>query len=73
VVEHIHGKDGVPGSNPGLGSMATKKPFLKLQCQDCKRVNYYTRKSKQVGEKKLELKKFCKQCRKHTVHKESKK
>jgi len=53
--------------------MATKKPYLKMQCQGCKRVNYFTHKSKTITEKKLELKKFCKWCKKHTVHKESKK
>ena len=54
--------------------MATKKkPFIKLQCQSCKRINYYTRKSKQAkAERKLEFKKFCKWCRKRTVHKEAK-
>ncbi|MBZ9572955.1 50S ribosomal protein L33 [Patescibacteria group bacterium] len=52
--------------------MAKKKAFIKLQCSECKRINYYTRKSKNV-EKKLELKKFCKFCRKHTLHKEMKK
>lgn len=50
-----------------------KKPFVKLQCAECKRVNYYTRKSKGAAEKKLELKKFCNWCRKHTTHKEGKK
>ncbi|OIO46460.1 MAG: 50S ribosomal protein L33 [Parcubacteria group bacterium CG1_02_39_15] len=49
-----------------------KKPIIKLQCQECKRINYYTRKSKEAAEKKLELKKFCKWCRKHTLHKEVK-
>lgn len=53
--------------------MANKKPFIKLQCQTCKRVNYFTKKSKLMAEKKLELKKYCKFDRKHTVHKESKK
>ena len=59
--------------------MATKKKlFIKLQCLECKEINYYTRKSKgktsgKGGEKKLELKKFCKVCRKHTPHKEIKK
>ncbi|MDP1538590.1 MAG: 50S ribosomal protein L33 [bacterium] len=54
--------------------MATKKkPFSKLQCQGCKRINYFTRKSKQkTAERKLELKKFCKWCRKNTIHKEAK-
>lgn len=54
--------------------MATgKKPLVKLQCSECKRINYFTKKSKKVGEIKLELKKFCNWCRKHTVHKEGKK
>ena len=52
--------------------MPTKKPQTKLQCQSCKRINYFTRKSKNVAEKKLELTKFCKWCRKHTSHKEAK-
>ncbi|MBM3250798.1 MAG: 50S ribosomal protein L33 [Candidatus Nealsonbacteria bacterium] len=49
-----------------------KKPFIKLQCSVCKRINYFTKKSKTM-EGKLELKKFCKWCRKHTIHKEGKK
>ncbi|MCX6718576.1 MAG: 50S ribosomal protein L33 [Candidatus Staskawiczbacteria bacterium] len=53
--------------------MAGKKPFLKVQCSVCKTTNYFTKKSKKVGEKKLELKKFCSTCRKHSVHKEGKK
>jgi len=56
--------------------MATKrKAYVKFQCGACKRVNYFLHKSKQVkskGEKKIELKKFCKWCKKHTPHKESK-
>lgn len=50
-----------------------KKAFVKLQCSDCKNVNYFVNKSKGVVEKKLELKKFCKGERKHTIHKEGKK
>jgi len=52
-----------------------KKPFLKMQCSACKQINYFTKKSKGLEEKKekLERKKFCNTCRKHTVHKESKK
>ncbi|PIU75224.1 MAG: 50S ribosomal protein L33 [Candidatus Portnoybacteria bacterium CG06_land_8_20_14_3_00_39_12] len=47
--------------------------LIKLQCQTCKRVNYYSHKNKKKIEKKLELKKFCKWCREHTPHKEMKK
>jgi large subunit ribosomal protein L33 len=53
-----------------------KKSFVKLHCENCKRINYYVHKSKGKGrasDKKLELKKFCKWCRKHTTHKETKK
>ena len=53
--------------------MATKKkPYTKLQCEVCKRINYFTRKSKEAADKKLSLKKYCKFCRKHTLHKEAK-
>lgn len=53
--------------------MATKKALVKMQCTACKTTNYFTNKSKAVAEKKMELKKFCKKCKKHTVHKEGKK
>lgn len=49
-----------------------KKQFVRMQCKDCKEINYYTHKTKNV-EEKLELKKFCRRCRKHTTHKELKK
>ncbi|XOA42957.1 MAG: 50S ribosomal protein L33 [Candidatus Nealsonbacteria bacterium] len=50
-----------------------KKPFVKMMCTVCKRINYYTHKSKKMVKEKLELKKHCKWCRKHTLHKETKK
>ncbi|OGZ26866.1 MAG: 50S ribosomal protein L33 [Candidatus Nealsonbacteria bacterium RIFOXYB1_FULL_40_15] len=52
-----------------------KKPFTKMQCKECKEINYFTNRSKGLDEekKKLELKKFCNTCRKHTPHKEAKK
>ncbi|MCX6791335.1 MAG: 50S ribosomal protein L33 [Candidatus Gribaldobacteria bacterium] len=49
-----------------------KKLMVKMQCGDCKEVNYYAHKTKNV-EGKLSLKKHCSPCRKHTVHKEAKK
>jgi len=53
--------------------MATKKPFLKMQCTVCKKINYFTKKSKAVAETKLEMSKFCNFCKKHTLHKEGRK
>ncbi|MDP3963466.1 MAG: 50S ribosomal protein L33 [bacterium] len=46
--------------------------LLKLKCQGCKRSYYYTTKNKKTVEKKLQLKKFCRWCKKHTAHKEVK-
>ena len=52
-----------------------KKPFVKLKCSECKNINYHTPKSHEAAVEgvKLELKKFCKWCKKHTLHKEGKK
>ncbi|MEK7635484.1 MAG: 50S ribosomal protein L33 [Patescibacteria group bacterium] len=48
-----------------------RENLIKLRCSVCKRNNYYTRKKKTL-ERKLELKKHCRWCRKHTIHKEAK-
>ncbi len=47
--------------------------LIKLQCTICKRINYWSSKNKRKVERKIEIKKFCKWCRKHTAHKETKK
>jgi large subunit ribosomal protein L33 len=53
--------------------MAVKtKNLIKLRCDSCKEINYYTWKKKGV-EYKLNLKKYCSNCRKHTTHKEARK
>jgi len=51
-----------------------KKNLVKLACSVCKRINYRVIKSKGAIEKQkvLSFKKYCKVCRKRTVHKESK-
>ncbi|MCP2619872.1 50S ribosomal protein L33 [Candidatus Aminicenantes bacterium AC-334-K16] len=43
-----------------------------LQCSECKRRNYTTTRNKKKKTDKLELKKYCPFCRKHTPHKETK-
>ena len=45
---------------------------ITLVCTECKQRNYDTKKNKKNDPDRLELKKFCKFCRKHTLHKESK-
>jgi len=47
--------------------------LIRFQCNACKRHNYWSRKNLKKVEKKLELKKYCKWCKKHTKHKEAKK
>ncbi len=52
-----------------------KKNFVKLRCQECKHINYDIHKSHSATVEgiKLELKKYCPKCKKHTIHKEVKK
>ncbi|MBU0504258.1 MAG: 50S ribosomal protein L33 [Candidatus Omnitrophota bacterium] len=48
------------------------REIITLECTVCKNRNYTTTKNKKKHQEKLEIKKFCKCCRKHTVHKEIK-
>ncbi|QGU00762.1 LSU ribosomal protein L33p [Candidatus Syntrophocurvum alkaliphilum] len=43
-----------------------------LACSDCKQRNYTTVKNKKTMTEKVELKKYCRFCNTHTVHKEIK-
>ena len=43
-----------------------------LRCNECKQRNYNTMKNKKNTPDKLELKKYCPFCRKHTPHTETK-
>jgi large subunit ribosomal protein L33 len=53
--------------------MATAaRVIITLECQECGRRNYTTTKNKRANAEKLELSKFCKFCRKHVKHKETK-
>ncbi len=42
-----------------------------LVCTECKHRNYTIRRRKDKKGTKLQLRKYCKYCRKHTLHKES--
>ena len=43
-----------------------------LACTECKQRNYNTIKNKKNNPERLEMKKHCRFCNKHTVHKETK-
>lgn len=46
--------------------------MIKMECTDCKRVNYFSHKNKKTLKDRLELKKHCPHSGKHTLHKETK-
>ena len=48
------------------------REIVTLQCPECKERNYSTTKNKKTTAGRLEFSKFCKRCRKHTAHKETK-
>ncbi len=79
MVEHVLGKDGVTGSIPvssllfdGILGLNKMREIITLECTVCKNRNYTTKKNKKKNQDKLELKKYCRHCRKHTPHKEIK-
>ncbi len=45
---------------------------ITLECTECKRRDYTTSKNKRKNTDRLEIKKHCKFCKKHTIHKETK-
>ena len=45
---------------------------IKLACVECKQRNYDTVKNKHNNTERIELKKYCKFCKVHTVHRETK-
>jgi len=48
------------------------RELITLQCTACKRRNYTSTRNKKTKTERLETKKYCKFCRKHTLHKEVK-
>ncbi len=45
---------------------------ITLACSECKQRNYDTKKNKKNDPARLERNKYCRFCRKHTLHKETK-
>ena len=48
------------------------RPVITRACADCKERNYTTQKNRRNDPNRIELKKFCPRCRKHTTHRETK-
>jgi len=45
---------------------------ITLACNECKRRNYTATKNKKTMTERLEMKKYCRFCRKHHAHRETK-
>ena len=43
-----------------------------LACTECKQRNYNTMKKKKNDPDRIEIQKYCRLCKKHTLHKETK-
>ncbi len=48
------------------------RTLVTLECTECHNRNYTTDKNKREHPDRLEYKKYCRFCRKHTTHKETK-
>ncbi|MDH4227798.1 MAG: 50S ribosomal protein L33 [Deltaproteobacteria bacterium] len=48
------------------------REIITFACTECKRRNYSSTKNKKTTTDRIELKKYCKFCKKHTPHKETK-
>ena len=44
---------------------------ITLACTECKRRNYQTQKSKRNSPDRLEFKRYCRWCGRHTLHRET--
>ncbi len=53
--------------------MAAKGPRenIILECTECKNRNYTTSKNKRKNPERIEMKKYCKHCKTHTLHRET--
>ena len=47
------------------------RPKITLACQECKHRNYITKKNRRNDPDRLELKKYCPNCRCHRAHRET--
>ena len=56
------------GVRQGGGRM---RVIITLECSQCKQRNYSTMKNKKNDANRLELKKYCRFCNGHTLHRET--
>lgn len=54
------------------GVASIMRDIITMECTECKNRNYTTTKNRQNNRDRLELKKYCKFCQQHTLHRETK-
>lgn len=65
-------REALNGNKIGGAKMAGTRNKITLACTECKQRNYNTKKNKKNDPDRIELNKYCRFCRKHTLHKETK-
>ena len=55
-----------------LETLTVPATIITLQCGQCRERNYTTQKNKRNDPDRLELRKYCRRCRQHTAHRETK-
>lgn len=65
-------REGANLKTGGVRRMASdKRVKVTLACSECKQRNYNTMKNKKNDPDRLEMNKYCRFCKKHTSHKET--
>ena len=59
------------GRQSAVAKATDVRPKITMACVDCKERNYITRKNRRNDPDRIELKKFCPRCGKHTSHRET--
>lgn len=54
------------------GGVEFMRVKITLACTECKQRNYNTMKNKKNSPDRLEMNKYCRFCKKHTLHRETK-
>ena len=75
VLSNLQGGSRYPrqaGNDTNNKEVPLMRVKVTLRCNECKQRNYNTMKNKKNTPDKLELNKYCRFCKKHTVHTETK-
>ena len=69
---HSHKKKSVANNANYTVEVEVVRVRITLACTECKQRNYNMTKEKKNHPERLETKKYCKFCKRHTMHKETK-